>query len=68
MTRTRSAAPPTTVWTVLARLLYWTAVLAVSLALVFLLLRFLEARDASQLEQPAATVTGQPIASSSEAA
>lgn len=41
----------------LARAVYWIAVLAVSLALVFLLLRFLEARDEPELEQPAAALT-----------
>jgi hypothetical protein len=42
---------------VLARAVYWIAVLAVSLALVFLLLRFFEARDDPELEQPAAALT-----------
>ena len=41
----------------LARAVYWIAVLAVSLALVFLLLRFFEARDEPGLEQPAAALT-----------
>lgn len=69
MTRARSAVRSTTLWTVLARLLYWVAVLAISLALVFLLLRFFEARDEPQLEQPAAAVTvGQPAAITNGAA
>ena len=42
------------VWALLARMLYWIAVLAVSLALVFLLLRFLEARDEPSLDGPRA--------------
>lgn len=46
-----------TAWTFLGRVLYWTAVLAVSLALVFLFLRFFEPRDDPQLEQPAAALT-----------
>lgn len=69
MTPGRSAAPPTRVRAVLARLLYWVAVLAVSLVLVFLLLTFLEARDEPQVEQPGATVTvGPSIAISNGAA
>ena len=43
----------------LRRVLYWAAVLAVSLVLVFLLLRFLEARDEPQLEPPAAALTAE---------
>lgn len=43
----------------LRRLLYWAAVVAVSLAVVFLLLRVFEARDEPQLEPPpAATLNG----------
>ena len=41
---------------VVARVVYWTAVLAVSVALVFLLLRVAEARDDPELEQPAAAL------------
>ena len=40
----------------LRRVLYWAAVLAVSLVLVFLLLRFFEARDEPQLEPPPAAL------------
>lgn len=69
MTWARSADRPLTTWNVLARFLYWLAVLAVSLALVFLLLRFFEERDEPQLEQPAAAVTGErPAAVPSRAA
>jgi hypothetical protein len=35
---------------VLLKILYWTAVLAVSVVLVVLLIRFFESRDQSQVE------------------
>jgi hypothetical protein len=38
----------------LLRVLYWLAVLAVSIVLLILLVRFFESRDESQVEGPAA--------------
>ena len=67
MRRPRAAVRPTRARTVLAHLLYWLAVLAVSFAFVFLLLRFFEARDEPQLEQPAAVTGAQPTAMSNGA-
>lgn len=57
VTRSPPAARQVTAWTVLGRVLYWIAVLAVSLGLVILLVLFFEARDDPELEQPAATLT-----------
>ena len=41
--------------------IYWAAVLAVSIALVVVLLLFFEARDASQLREGAAAPAADPV-------
>jgi hypothetical protein len=55
-----------TAWRIVGRVLYWIAVFAVSLAFVFVLLRFFEARDDPQLKQPTSALSAaehRPIAS-----
>ena len=55
----RSYAHPTML-RVLGKILYWVAVLAVSLVLLVLLVRFFESRDESDLEGARAAPPGLP--------